>query len=106
MKVQQKQLPGTTGLGGLSPVPPPEGVALLDSKRRSGRSSTRNLANVLLLLAAAKGERFVSGAAKTTAVKVTGAPPGQNLKSSCERHSLGKGLRRHEGFSWGKRVLV
>ncbi|XP_029863895.1 homeobox protein Hox-A3 isoform X2 [Aquila chrysaetos chrysaetos] len=52
---------------------------ILDSKHWRGRFSTCNLANFLLLLAP-KGGRFVSCAAKATAVKVAGAPVSQNLK--------------------------
>ncbi|XP_065435893.1 homeobox protein Hox-A6 isoform X1 [Chrysemys picta bellii] len=63
---------------------------ILDSKHWSGRFSTCNLANFLLLLAP-KGGRFVSCAAKATAVKVAGAPASQNLKSNtvitCNRAS-------------------
>ncbi|KAM8811227.1 homeobox protein Hox-A6 [Eudromia elegans] len=54
---------------------------ILDSKHWRGRFSTCNLANFLLLLAP-KGGRFVSCAAKATAVKVAGAPVSQNLKES------------------------
>ncbi|XP_077159374.1 homeobox protein Hox-A6 isoform X1 [Paroedura picta] len=53
---------------------------ILDSKRWSGRFSARILANFRLLLAPKRG-RFVSATAKTTAVKVDGAPSSQNLKS-------------------------
>ncbi|XP_053115556.1 homeobox protein Hox-A6 isoform X1 [Hemicordylus capensis] len=68
---------------------------ILDSKRWSGRFSTRNLANFLLLLAP-KGGRFVCGAAKATAVKVAGASASQNLKSTntviaCNRASYDYG---------------
>ncbi|KAM6088699.1 homeobox protein Hox-A6 isoform 2-T3 [Chlamydotis macqueenii] len=52
---------------------------ILDSKHWRGRFSTCNLANFLLLLAP-KGGRFVSCAAKATAVKVAAAPVSQNLK--------------------------
>ncbi|XP_074996958.1 homeobox protein Hox-A6 [Calonectris borealis] len=54
---------------------------ILDSKHWRGRFSTCNLANFLLLLAP-KGGRFVSCAAKATAVKVAGAPVSQNLKGT------------------------
>lgn len=54
---------------------------ILDSKHWRGRFSTCNLANFLLLLAP-KGGRFVSCAAKATAVKVAGAPASQNLKDN------------------------
>ncbi|CAM5119029.1 unnamed protein product [Natator depressus] len=60
---------------------------ILDSKHWSGRFSTCNLANFLLLLAP-KGGRFVSCAAKATAVKVAGAPASQNLKELLESAEL------------------
>ncbi|XP_065522003.1 homeobox protein Hox-A3 isoform X3 [Lathamus discolor] len=70
---------------------------ILDSKHWRGRFSTCNLANFLLLLAP-KGGRFVSCAAKATAVKVAGAPVSQNLKAVLKGILLEKSVKTQRIF--------